>query len=104
LNILNSLISSKRIEDDFRSIVTKYPESLKCIPLLLAVRSSKIYTMDKDGEYLYNFDKQNYSVDQHVVFMQKTGLFCLLKNYLINNLYNYVAGIETGLDSNGRKK
>jgi type II restriction enzyme len=103
LNILNSLISSKKIEDDFRYIVTRYPETLKCIPVLLAVRSSEIYAIDKDGEYLYDFDKQNYSIDQYIAFMQKTGLFDLLKNHLVNHLYDYVTGVETGLDSNGRK-
>ena len=38
LNILNSLIGSKRIEEDFKNILTKYPETLKCIPILLANR------------------------------------------------------------------
>lgn len=30
LNILNSLIGSKNIEDEFRAILTQYPETLKC--------------------------------------------------------------------------
>ena len=42
LNILNYLIGSSNIEDEFENIVTKYPETLKCIPLLLAVRDSEI--------------------------------------------------------------
>ena len=40
LNILNSLIGSKNIESDFEDLVNKYPEVLKCIPLLLAVREN----------------------------------------------------------------
>lgn len=39
LNILNSLIGSNNIETDFENLINKYPETLKCIPLLLAVRS-----------------------------------------------------------------
>ena len=35
--------------------------------------------------------------------MRKTGLFDLLENHIINNLFDYVTGVETGLDSNGRK-
>ena len=55
LNILNSLIGSVNIEDDFEKIITKYPETLSCIPLLLAVRSNEIYAQDEDGAYfLYN--------------------------------------------------
>ena len=40
LNILNSLIGSKNIEQDFKNIIVKYPETLECIPILLAVRAS----------------------------------------------------------------
>ena len=35
--------------------------------------------------------------------MKKTGLFDLIQNHIINNLVDYVLGVETGLDSNGRK-
>lgn len=35
--------------------------------------------------------------------MNKTGLFELISNHIINNLVDYVTGVETGLDSNGRK-
>jgi len=35
--------------------------------------------------------------------MRETGLFDLLQNHIINNLYDYVLGVEVGLDSNGRK-
>ena len=48
LNILNSLIGSKNIKEDFKNIISKYPETLKCIPILLAVRSSEIYAIDND--------------------------------------------------------
>lgn len=103
LNILNSLIGSNNIEEDFENILLKYPETLKCIPLLLAVRANEIYAVDSDGEFTYNFKQQNYSVDQYKIFMRKTGLFNLLQNHIINNLVDYTTGVETGLDSNGRK-
>lgn len=35
--------------------------------------------------------------------MQETGLFNLLQNHIVNNLVDYATGVETGLDSNGRK-
>ena len=103
LNILNSLIGSKDIKAEFKQILAKYPETLKCIPLLLAVRTKEIYAIDDEGEFIYSFKKMNYSVDQYCIFMEKTGLFDLLANHLINNLVDYVTGVETGLDSNGRK-
>ena len=103
LNILNSLIGSKDIENDFEMIVTKYPETLSCVPLLLAVRSNEIYAQDEEGAYLYNFKKMNQSINQYKIFMRKTGLFNMISNHLVNNLVDYALGIETGLDSNGRK-
>lgn len=103
LNILNSLIGSKNIEDDFENLIKKYPEILKSIPTLLAVRQSEIYAQDEDGEYMYNFNELNYSIEQYKIFMRKTGLFELLQHHIINNLVDYCLGIETGLDSNGRK-
>lgn len=103
LNILNSLIGSKNIENDFKKLVAKYPQVLKCIPILLAVRSRKIYAIDSEGEFCFNFTKQNYSIDEYIMFMRKTGLFSLISEHLINNLVDYVIGVEVGLDSNGRK-
>ncbi len=103
LNILNSLIGSKNIEADFEVLLEKYPEILKCIPLLLAVRANEIYTIDGDGEFTYEFKKPNLSVEQYKVFMRKTGLFDLMANHIVNNLVDYATGVETGLDSNGRK-
>lgn len=103
LNILNSLVGSKNIESDFEKIVSKYPETLKCIPILLAVRADELYAQDEDGAFDYNFKNINQSVEQYKIFMKKTGLFDMLENHIVNNLVDYVYGVETGLDSNGRK-
>ena len=103
LNILNTLVGSQNIEQEFDGLITKYPEILKCIPILLAVRSKEIYAIDEDGEYSYNFNKMNYSTEQYKVFMRKTGLFDLIANHIISNLVDYATGVETGLDSNGHK-
>lgn len=103
LNILNSLIGSKNIETDFSNLVLRYPEILKCIPLLLAVRASEIYAIDTNGAFEYNFKNIILPMEQYVYFMNKTGLFDLLSNHILNNLVDYVTGVETGLDSNGRK-
>ena len=103
LNILNSLIGSKRIEEDFENILTKYPETLKCIPILLAKREYDIMAMDSEGQIDFHFNEMNCSIDDYVKFMRKTGLFDLMENHIVNNLVDYVTGVETGLDSNGRK-
>ncbi len=104
LNMMNSLIGSEKIEKDFENLVQKYPEVLKCIPTLLAVRQSEIIVLDDDGnKFEYNFKNMNYDVKQYRVFMRETGLFNLLEKHLVNNLYDYVLGVECGLNSNARK-
>ena len=103
LNILNSLIGSKNIELDFEKLVSKYPEVLKCIPILLAVREKEIYAGENGNVKLYDFKLQKCTTEEYKLFMRKTGLFDLLENHIINNLFDYVTGVETGLDSNGRK-
>lgn len=103
LNILNSLIGSKNIESDFENLIAKYPETLKCIPILLAVRDYQIFAGENGDVKLYTFNNQINTIEDYKLFMRKTGLFDLLSNHIINNLYDYVTGVETGLDSNGRK-
>ena len=103
LNILNSLIGSKNVIKDFENILSKYPEVVRCIPVLIAVRKEKITAVDENGKATYNFKKEPKDIKQYSYFMEKTGLFDLLSNRIINNLYDYVTGVEVGLDSNGRK-
>lgn len=103
LNILNSLIGSKSIKSDFERILEKYPETLKCIPILLAVRNSEIAISDENGTFNFDFSAQTQKISEYADFMEKSGLFNLLQNHLIGNLLDYVTGVETGLDSNGRK-
>lgn len=103
LNIMNSLIGSKNIEEEFKSLLTKYPEIIKAIPILLAKREREIKIIDPIETYVFNFAKMNYSVDQYALFMKNCGLFELLQNHIINNLIDYVLGVEVGMDTNGRK-
>ena len=102
LNILNSLIGSQKIEEDFDHLVSDYPSVLKCIPLLLAVRSSEICVYDSGKKFLYDFTNGAAACD-YKIFMRETGLFDLIANHVISSLVDYATGVETGLDSNGRK-
>lgn len=102
LNIMNSLVGSKNIENDFDNLFKRYPEIRKCLPLLIAVREKEIKVVD-DGEKLkYNFTNID-DIGLLKRFMSKTGLFDLISNHLVNNLVDYATGIEVGLGSNGRK-
>ncbi len=103
LNILNSLIGSANIENEFKKIAEKYPETLKAIPILIAKREKEIKITDANQNYVFNFRSPNYSIDEFVIFMRETGLFDLLQNHMIHSLIDYVTGVEVGMDTNGRK-
>lgn len=103
LNILNSLIGSKNIKSDFEKILLKYPDTIKCVPILLAVRTSEIDITEEKENIIFNFSSLSHTIVEYSMFMEKSGLFDLLSNHLISNLLDYVTGVETGLDSNGRK-
>lgn len=59
--------------------------------------------MDQEGQVDFHFNEFNCPISEYIKFMRKTGLFDLMQNHIVNNLVDYVTGIETGLDSNGRK-
>ena len=78
LNILNSLIGSKDIEKDFDDLFKKYPETKKCLPLLIAVRKNEIKVIDEGKRLKYNFAEID-DIELLKRFMRKTGLFDLIQ-------------------------
>ncbi len=103
LNLLNGLIGSKNIEQEFKQLIEEYPNVLKAIPILIAKREKIVIIKDAIQDYYYNFTKMNYSIEEYSMFMRKTGIYDLLENHLISNLYDYVTGVEVGMDTNARK-
>lgn len=100
--MVNSL-NGENFKRDFDNLIAKYPDCLKAIPILLAVRENEIYCQDKNGSVNYKFSQKVQSAEQYKYFMRETGLFDMLQNHIISNLYDYVTGVEVSLDSNGRK-
>lgn len=107
ISILNSLnkVPSDKVEDQFREILTYYPEVVPILPSILAVRyeKDKKYIIDIfDGEFKeYDFNDESYNIDDIIYFSKKTGLLELFNN--ITDLYTYLLGTEVGLDTNARK-
>ena len=114
LNILNSLVGSKNIEEEFVCLLKRYPEIIKVIPILIAKREKEIFCQDANGGITYNFNVKYFKdicvqpnshkfYNEICYFMRETGLFELISTRVINNLVDYVLGVEAGLSSNGRK-
>lgn len=112
LSLWNSLIGSENIEDDFVNLITQYPEVIKTIPILLAIRDIvfpviiDFYNVDKGVKGL-NFKKNrhstlsNYEIEEYLDFVKKSGLFSVFS--YVKNFYDYVIGVEVGMDTNARK-
>lgn len=103
LNILNSLIGSRSIRNDFIALMKRYPEVTKAIPILLAKREMDLSVASSEKTYCFRFAKGKMSAERCAMFMERSGLFDLIGNHIINNLVDYVLGVEVGLDSNARK-
>ncbi len=112
LNLLNSLIGSSNLDKDFIGLIKKYPNVLKVIPFLLAVRETELEIIkdykNRDLSYLtFEFDTKKPLTDDdaknYFMFLEKSGLVELFHNRKIKNFVDYVFGVEVGLDSNGRK-
>ncbi|MGO0107853.1 DpnII family type II restriction endonuclease, partial [Streptococcus suis] len=102
-NILNSLIGSKNIRQDFLDLYQNYPEILKVVPILIAKRlKDTIIVKDPLKDFYFDFRKPNYSIEEYVMFLEKSGIFDLLEKHIVSNLVDYVTGVEVGMDTNGR--
>ena len=108
LNILNSLLGEKNIEEKFLELIKNYPEVRKVLPILIAVRKFDKQILDrktfeiKEIKDLFN-SKKDFEETEMLKFFEISGLEKVFENKYISNLNDYVFGVETGLDSNARK-
>lgn len=112
LALWSTLINSNKIEEDFRNLIVNYPEVIKTIPILHAIREREFpVIIDFQSKELetkeLNFNKSKYSkitqkeLDDYLEFVKKSGVFMIFNH--VKNFYDYVFGVEVGLDSNARK-
>jgi len=109
LNLLNYLIGKSNLHKETVDLLVKYPETIKAIPLLLAIRDKSLEVLIDTRNFIYrefDFSKNKYTkkeLESFSDFILKSGLGELLKDRKIKNLVDYATGVEVGLDSNGRK-
>ena len=105
ISILNSLnkVESNQVESHFRDILIKYPDIVKILPTILAIRDKKVDVLDiEENKFkIVDFSKEDFDVEEIVDFCEKSGLLGLFSN--IDDLYSYLVGTEVGLDTNARK-
>ncbi|GAB6073288.1 type II restriction endonuclease [Venenivibrio stagnispumantis] len=104
--LLNSLskIENEKREQYLQRLLKNYPKVVEIIPILIAERAKngKIDIFDPELENFINFNfSYKADINKIVEFCKKTGIVKLFDE--ITNLYDYIFGIEVGLDTNARK-
>lgn len=103
LCMLNSLIGSKDIRKSVETIWKRDKSAFNVMDILIAVRSEgKKKVLNSLGQCVA-LDSFFESVDGVMEFLEDTGLSEIFQSKKINDLVDYVFGIETGLDTNARK-
>jgi type-2 restriction enzyme mboI len=103
LCMLNSLIGTTNLRRSVETIWERDKTAFSIMDILIAVRSNgqkKVLNSNGECVVLNRFFE---SVDGVIEYLENTGLAYILQEGKINNLVDYVFGIETGLDSNARK-
>lgn len=112
LNILNYLIGKKNIREEFKILISKYPEIVEILPILLALREKSIKILEPLENNVFNYKeytfrkKNKYSHDEielFAEFAEKTGLLAMFEKKNIKSVVDYMIGVEVGLDTNARK-
>lgn len=106
--LLNSLTRIDVLEREAKliEIISKYPEVIPVVPLIIAIREKNVVVLDIGDQLFYKKFKFNEKLKEEeildiVEFCKKSGILDLFGE--INDLYAYLLGMEVGLDSNARK-
>lgn len=103
LCMLNSLIGSTDLRKSVETIWNRDKDAFSVMDILIAVRTrDKRIILDPAGKCV-PLKSMFTSIDSVMTFLKETGIGVLLQNQQINNLVDYVFGVETGLDTNARK-
>lgn len=103
LCMLNSLIGAQDMRKAVETIWKRDKTAFNVMDILIAVRSEgKKIVLDKLGNCVV-LDSLFTSIDGVMDYLDGTGLAEIFQSKKINDLVDYVFGIETGLDTNARK-
>lgn len=103
LTQLNYLIGQKDMRKAVEEIWEENPKAFSVMGILVAVRkkqNKKAWGRDGSKRLVYNYFD---CVDHIMEFIEDSGLLTVLQDKHIKNLVDYVFGVETGLDTHGRK-
>jgi len=112
LGLLDSLINSKNLKKDFKNLLSRYPEVVKILPILLAIREISFdiiesFTNKTTDVITYSFNRRRgeklteEEIESYWDLIEKSGAIELFSS--IKNFKDYIFGVEVGMDTNARK-
>ena len=103
LNMLNFLLGKDDLRSAVEALWKRDKNVFDVLDILIATRrKDKKKFIDTDGK-IKNISSLFTSVDGLMKFFEETGLAEVFKRKDIHDLVDYVFGVETGMDTNGRK-
>lgn len=103
LNMLNFLLGKENLRDAVTALWVRDKSAFNVLDILIATRrKDRKKFIDNDGK-AYLVSSLFTSVDGVMKFLEETGLAEVFTNKDVNDLVDYVFGVETGLDTNARK-
>ena len=103
LNMLNYLLGQQDLKSAVKSLWDRDKKVFEVLQILIAVRerdNKKVVTTEGNIIPIKNYLTTCEGV---VEYLEKTGLSHIFKEKSINNLVDYVFGVEAGLDTHARK-
>jgi len=110
--LLNSLRENRSIDElreEMTDLIEKHPEVSEAVPLLIAerIRNGGLHILDPEQDELISYDftrdvvRGRSECEKLVRFCERTGILDLILG--TKDLYDYLLGVEVGLDTNARK-
>lgn len=112
LHLLDHVLREKNKETALAEVLRQYPETVEALPHIFASRETEFVVMPETiGDYLdiddYTFVassvKDESGIQKIVKFCTLVGLLDFVEDAGISSFTDFVYGIETGLDTHGRK-
>lgn len=103
LNQLNFLVGQDNLDDAILKLWEENPKAFSVLDILIAVRKTDRKKAVMEDGHVKLIDRLFDDVNGVIDFIHGTGLDKVLQNKQVNNLVDYVFGVETGLDTNARK-
>jgi type II restriction enzyme len=114
LGIWDYLLGKDDFDEEFRYLVSRYPEIVQAIPSLIVrdgSSSKNFHILSGHPDNTRSVEEFNFKrpaegaedIEKALQFVKKTGLVKIFEKNGVKNLYDYLVGVEAGVDSNGRK-